>query len=162
MKIAATLIAAFVIAACGATTAPVVPPEQSICVNRPDVFQNSKSHICETALALGTTPEGLDTYLLDASAMAYITKMTDKKKITRFLDRAEEQLRPICMDLTYDDVLQELDKESERSALLKRVINRKMRFYAGTEPISDFDCWMMLEGIEHQRQQFGLQFRAVE
>jgi hypothetical protein len=157
-----SILAALSLTACNTVTLPTVSSEESICTNRPEVFVNSESHICATSLALGTTPENLDAYLLDATAMAYITKMTDKKKIARFLDRSEKQLRPMCMNITYDDILTKLDQESERSALLKRVINRKMRFYAGIEPVSDFDCWMMLEGINHQREQFGLSFHAVE
>jgi len=157
-----SIVIALSLTACSSLTSPAVSPEESICKNRPEVFANSKSHICATSLALGTTPENLDAYLLDATAMAYITKMTDKKRIARFLDRSEKRLRPICMYITYDDILAKLDQESERSALLKRVINRKMRFYAGAEPVSDFDCWMMLEGINHQREQFGLSFHAVE
>jgi hypothetical protein len=141
-----------------ANTMSMMGMEDSICTNRPPEFTISKSHICEVSAALNIPPEEVDNLLLDASAMAYVTDQTNRKKVGQFLTVVENYLGPICSNITYDTLLTNIKLDAENSALLMRVLNRHLRLYGSPETISDFDCWMIRVAIQHQREQFGLPF----
>ena len=140
----------------GCATMPMMTMEESVCVNRPAIYLNSKSHICEVSQSIGVPPEEVNNFLLDASAMAYVTDQVEKEEIGKFLKRIEDYLSPVCFDKSYDNLLGAIAVDAEKSALIMRVLNRRLRFYASVEPISAFDCWMIGKAIEYQREQFGL------
>ena len=140
----------------GCATLTVMPDTPSVCVAPPEQFKNDKSHICDVSQELQVPPETVDEFLLDASAMAYVTEQIEKQQIADFLNKIETVLKTLHGKLTYNDIFEIIAQDADRSALLMRVINRRLRFYASAEPISEFDYWMIGQAIQHQREQFGL------
>lgn len=158
-SIAATLL---VFSFFGCTTVKTMTMDESVCVKRPAQFIDSASHICDVSWQLQIPPEDTDNLLLDASAMAYVVNAVDKNKIAQFLNATERYLGAACGDMTYDSLFDKIGADAAKSALLMRVLNRRLRFYKSPEPISDFDCWMMHKAIDHQREQFGLDATSFE
>ncbi len=140
----------------GCTALQPTDMQESVCVKRPAEFIDTPSHICDVSWQLQIPPEDTDNLLLDASAMAYVVADVDKQTIGNFLTDMEIYLGPICNNRNFDDVLEKITDDAEKSLLLARVLNRRLRFYATAEPIGLFDCWMIHKAIGHQREQFGL------
>ena len=155
-KTAALLIATLTLFLGGCATVQHMTMEESVCVNRPAEFKEQPSHICDVSWQLQIPPEETDSLLLDASAMAYVVNAIDKQTIAHFLDRTEASLTLTCANLSFNDVLENISTDAEKSLLLTRVLNRRLRFYASPQFIGKFDCWMMHKAITHQREQFGL------
>ena len=129
-------------------------PKPSVCdVNRPAQFKDSTSYICDVAKKSGMTPEDIDSLLLDATAMAYVTDVLQTRDVENFLIEARKYLKP---GISFNAFIDFLDIQADKAAVLKSVLNRRIYLFRSAEIINSFDYWMIDQAIQHQAQQFGL------
>jgi hypothetical protein len=104
------------------------------------------------------TPEAIDGLLLDATAMAFVTDTIKIKDIGDFLSKVRQYLKPQdkCAGVSFNAFIEFLDMEAAKSQVLMSVLSRRIYIFKSTQIISDFDCWMINQSIQHQADQFGL------
>lgn len=136
--------------------AMMMPWERSICVNRPEQFVNSETHICAVAEKYQMPPEEIDNLLLDTSAMLFITDQVDKEQIGDIIDHADAALGPRCEAISYAALLDLIFDDAEKIRVGTSILNRRIGMFYSHKLISDFDCYLIRAAGKHQKEQFGL------
>jgi hypothetical protein len=155
MKRALILIIGIALLFMGCATWGHITYEDSICVNRPVEFADSKSWICVASERANLAPEEVDNFLLDATAVAWVFGASDQAAILNFLDNIEDLLGEDCSNVSYTALLNQIFDDAAKVTIIMRVISRRLPMYYSDDPISPFDCWLIYEAIKHQREQFA-------
>jgi hypothetical protein len=130
--------------------------EESICENRPTEFATDKSWICEASKKANIAPEEIDNFLLDSTAVLYITEAITREKMSKLVDNARDKTKDNCGKLTYTEFLDGVFDDAAKLQLSMSILSRRLGLYYSNSPISPFDCWLINKAIDHQAGQFGI------
>lgn len=141
---------------CSAVNMNYLKYEESICINRPAEYATDKSWICEASQKANIAPEEIDNFLLDGTAVLFITEAITREKMSKLVDNARDLLKNDCAKLTYTEFLDQVFDDAVKLQLSLSILSRRLGLYYSNQPISKFDCWLITKAIDHQAEQFGI------
>jgi len=155
-KLSFLLVVVLVTVGCLGGSMNYLKYEESICVNRPAEYATDKSWICEASQKANIAPEEIDNFLLDSTAVLFITEAITRDKMSKLVDNARDLLKDNCAKLTYTEFLDRIFDDAVKLQLSLSILSRRLGLYYSNSPISKFDCWLLTKAIDHQAEQFGI------
>jgi hypothetical protein len=150
------LCVAFLLGGCLGGSINYLKYEESICENRPAEFATDKSWICEASQKANIAPEEIDNFLLDSTAVLFITEAITREKMSKLVSNARDMTEDDCGKLTYTEFLDNVFDDAVKLQLSLSILSRRLGLYYSNSPISPFDCWLINKAIDHQAEQFGI------